>query len=95
MKKNHSIAAVLIAALSLAGCGNDVKSMDYGELKHLSQQDRDAALNALKDEEKAAIMAAGMKYAFSGDTTTINGKTLGELIEEGKAIVNRAKEQSK
>ncbi len=89
------ILATGITALALAACGGDVKSMEYGELQHLSRNDREEILNGLKDEEKAAIMLAGMKYAFSGDTVAINHKTLGELIEEGTEIAAQRREQSK
>ena len=95
LKRNRIIAGctALIAAIAVASCGDNVKSMEYGELQQLSGAEREEHLKTLSDEEKGAMIAAGMKYAFSGDTAAFRNKTVGELIEEGKEIVQRIKDR--
>jgi hypothetical protein len=79
---------ILIAGLTLAGCGKNIKNMKYSEMKKLSDTERQELSKDLTMEEGAFLMRGAMKYVL--DTNAIADKTIGELIDEGrKAAANK------
>ena len=81
----------LSLALALAGCGSDVHEMKISEFYRLSPEERKEFATKLSAQEMNYLFKGSS--AFLGDSARFGEQTVGDVIEEGKRIVQEQEKQ--
>jgi hypothetical protein len=78
------LSLVAVAALMIAGCGDDPREMNYGQFRRLSGEERMKILKELSEPEVRDITAVTVGHP--ADSASLDSMTLRAIISEGEKI---------
>jgi hypothetical protein len=78
------LSLVAVAALMIAGCGDDPRDMSYGQFRRLTGEERMKILKELSESEVRDITAVTVGHR--ADSASLDSMTLRSIISEGEKI---------
>lgn len=81
----HRIILLALPCLVLASCGRSPKDLTLEEWDRLDKTEREAMMRELGEEEGRLLMMGALRLGMGGDTVGVKERTVGEVIEVGRA----------